>query len=232
MSNHEKLLKSNERDGYREYLAKLGAYAPATTDVQAQIATKKAVKSADYGVSGEELAAAGLQGSGYESYLNTLVERESEKKLADAERVKQINQYKHISGYRRYVDNYNSAQEKIQEGVIERIKELACFDSDYAYRLAIESGLSEDNARSVSKYGVVLAKKKAILEAISYSKRHNLYSYNARKYALNLGLDSKSADIVAAAMLKANYGDITDYTTLTPEAYLNILKQRAEENND
>ena len=92
MSNHEKLLKSNERDGYREYLAKLGAYAPSATDAQAQVATQKAVKRADYGASGEELAAAGLQGSGYESYLNTLVERECEKKLADAERVKKINQ--------------------------------------------------------------------------------------------------------------------------------------------
>lgn len=232
MEKYTTIKQSNERDSYKTYLAKLGAITPTVEEAEARLAGEASFKDAEYGASGEALAVKGLTGSGYSSYLNSLIAKNNDKEIAKAIRASKIDEYKRISGYRRYVESYNSAQEKIKEGVIERIKEIACFDKDRAYNMALEAGLSKENAMFTATRGIILAKQEAILEAIEYSRKNDLYSYSARKYALNIGLDEHSADLVAASVTPVKYGEISDYSTITPQSYLNILKERADNATD
>lgn len=231
-SKEEKeLIASNEPETYQRYLAKKGENAETVlADAEAKIRTDASFGSADYGAKKEELSEKGLLGSGFADYLKGALRKEQNIEYAKALNSAARAEYKNLSGYAAYMKNYSAAQDKIRDSLFKKVADEKIYDSESAYRLGLEMGLSEQNALFTAASAVSNAKKQAIIEAVEYSKKHGLYPYNAKQYALNSGLDEKSAELVYQAIKKQNASDGIDYENMTPDEYTDILNERLENN--
>ena len=227
----KRLAQDPEKKSYEEFIAEAGLAAEADISLSAA-ADRQAqarLRAPEAGASGEALARDGLSSSGYADYLRHSLKDELNADYAAAIAGAATQDYSRKSSYGRYIASYDASQKTASEGIVERLVSGGIFDKDYAYRLAKEAGLSEENAIFTAARGVNKAKQQAILDAIKYAKKNDLYAYNAKSYALRLGLDERSAELVYNAIRYGGYGDAIDYESLTPEKYIQMLKDRLEE---
>lgn len=232
MAEYEKLrqrAKRSRSDSYLQYLSREGIEAPesALAEDLVKIDTDAALNAPKYGVSGEALAEGGLSDDGYAGYLEKLARDETNLGYARAYHKSRLAEYRAKGGYSRYLARYDTAQEKIAEGVLERIKKDRIFNSSSAISLAVDAGLSPENAEIAVSRGIAAGRQEAIRDIIAYSRKKGFYAYTAKLYALNSGLDERAAQIVYNAIRSGRDYNL-DFDNLSAEEYLEILKERAE----
>lgn len=229
----KKLANEPELLSYKNYVAKQGIAAPEDIVSAANAIAKadESIYSPTAGASGESLARAGLLNGGYAQYLSKALKDEINSDIAKAIRQSAVSDYNIRKSYGKYIESYNATQSKLSEGLIEKLVKENVLDKEYAYRLAKQAGLSDANALYTAAQGVGKAKRKAIVDVISYAKKNGLYPYNAKGYAIKIGLDEVSANLVYNAMKYTDSDEGIDYESLTPDQYIEILKDRLKNKN-
>lgn len=229
----KKLSESPELVDYKTYINKIGEENPDTIPkaAAAEGRTKLALDSPDRGAFGESLAKDGLSQSGFAEYLKKSLADEVNADFSRALNLAAVKDHTSRENYNRYIASYNASQQKIRDGLVEKIVKGAIFDKDYAYRLALEAGLSEENAIFTASEAINKAKRKSIVDAIKFAKENDLYPNTAKNYALKLGLDERSADLVYNALSRNGYADMIDYDALGTDKYIEMLKKRTRQNN-
>ena len=194
----EERYKKNNPKSYATWLAENGVSAEGEgLDKIAAALSNNILKSPKVGASFESLAMDNLDKSGYANYLKSQQTAKTENLLKSAEGAVAEANYKNASGYGKYLSKYKSLQDNIASNVTELLVDERCFDPQKAFRIAIEHGLSEENAKLVSSSATTEAMEKVAKEAISYARSHNYSRSLARRYAKKLGLNDAYAEKVA-----------------------------------
>lgn len=227
--NLRKKLEENQADGYAAYLAKEGTreregYLSALSESE----EAKRLASTDFGASAERLSGLGLSGSGYEDYLKGQEAARSEARELSAKHGLYADEYYNRSGYAKYLSDYEALQEKISESVIASFTEDLNFNVDDAYRIAVNSGLSEAFAEATAKSAVSKAKNAAVEKAIAYAKEKGLSALKAKTYAKNLGLDGRYLEQVYDTISYFDYERKRYYESLSAKEYLEYLRAQAK----
>lgn len=222
-------LKKNSKKSYYSYLATSGINADAQyRDTVAESEVKTDINSTDRGSTAERLSALGLNGSGYEDYLVAENSATEAQRRLYAQRKKAISEYRNVSGYEKYLTDYEALQKKISDEVIKTLSEREDFNLDSAIKLAVGSGLSEEYAKFSAQVGVDRAKKAATKRVIYFANQKNLTPYRAKLYAESLGLDGKYASYVYDTV-KALYSESYEFNkNMSAEEYIKYLKELAE----
>ena len=173
----------------------------------------------------EKLMKDGLYFSGFRDYLKKSLADEINLDYKKALNTAAVNDYSNRQNYRDYIGKYNTAQEKIKQSVIDKIVNGGILDKEYALRLAKEAGLSDENALYTVASGVNKAKRKTVGDVLKYAHENALYPDVAKSYALNLGLDEMSADLIFGAIDNRIFPENTDFTKLSTEEYYKFLRK-------
>lgn len=178
-----------------------------------------------YGALGRRLSENGLTRSGYADYIRNDARDKISAMSESAEHERYLDAYGDIKGYEKYVSEYKQRQGSIMSDVTELIYNKHVFDIETAFAIAMDAGLSEENALTVSAAATKEAKHKVREEAILYAKENKLSAREVRQYAQSLGLDEKSiAYILEKLALKNSSSDY--YGSMTADQYLEYLKNK------
>lgn len=229
----KKLSSGGKKLKYRDFIREIGEAAPEEIEesAKAEARIKSELYSPKSGATGESLARDGLYNGGFADYLKKSFTDEINEDYSKALRSAAVANFNEGQSYRKYLQSYNLSQQKIREGIIEKLINGRIYDKDYAYRLGLEAGLSKENALYTASEGVVRAKKESILEVLDFAVKNDLYPYNAKQYAQRLGLDERSAEIIYNALSQNGYGEKIDYENLDKDSYIQMLKDRINKNN-
>ena len=227
--NLKKKLNENLPDTYESFLAKEGILSDEEyLDSLAKISTAERLGDTNFGAKAANLTRLGLDSSGYEDYLLS----ESLKKSAAGRNAslysKENSDYKNRSEYARYLSDYEALQEKISESVIASVTENLNFDVEAAYRLAVNSGLSEAYAAETAKSAVSKAKRAAVKKATAYAKEKGLSALKAKNYAKSLGLDGKYLEEVYDTVSYLDTERKQYLESLSTQDYLKYLKEQSK----
>ena len=224
----KKLSSGSKKLGYADFIREIGMAAPDSTEADARAETKirSELYSPKSGATAESLSRDGLYNGGFADYLKKNFTDELNEDYSKALRNAAVADFNSDLSYSRYLKSYNASQEKIREGIIEKLISGSIFDKDYAYRLGLDAGLSDENALFTAAEGVGKAKRKSILEVLDFARKNDLYPYNAKQYALRMGLDERSAQLIYNALNQNGYGDKIDYENLSKDEYEDLLNDR------
>lgn len=226
---YEDLLLKNEKLSMEQWVAESGVKADNTLlDKSAEAKLGSALDSTDYGKMNEALLSGGLSGTGYEDYLRRMAERRYNSDISEAEGISARLDYKNSGGYQKYLSEYSKLQTKISDSFIKSFAEGGDFSEENAYKKALESGLSHENALYSAVRAVRAAKDRAIEESIAFAKMNALTPYRALEYAKSLGLDDKEAQKVYDAVGTLSDDEKEFFASLTPEEYYNYVKNRSK----
>ena len=229
MTKNEKIKKLSYQPQKLEYRQFISDTAEESGDsiiekANADGRLKAVLNSPDRGALGESLKSEGLLYGGFSDYLKKSLADDINADFAKAQNNAAVKDFASNQSYRKYVDSYNTAQEKIRESVLEKLVSGGILDKSYAYRLAKEAGLSDENALYTASAGVNRAKKKSIIDVIKYAEKNNLYPANAKLYALNVGLDDRSAEMIYDALSTNGYSKTVDLEGTGGDRYYEMLK--------
>ncbi len=177
---------------FKEYLSYVGKdYERDYSQALLKTDTAAAKTSPLYGKSGEALRGMGLADSGYASYLkrnNDSFLNETKKSLY-ADYLKNLDSAK--DSYANYLISYREKQTNIAKSLIDRLENDGILDFNKAYQLAIEQGLSEENARAAAESGTKAARDKIYNKIIEVISRYRYSRERAEIYAKEMGLTEK-----------------------------------------
>lgn len=227
----KKKLDANKADTYETYLAKEGAprlegYLSSLSEIKAT----DRLSSTDFGASAEKLSSLGLSGSGYEDYLRAENAKKAEARENAAALKMEASDFYNRSGYAKYLSDYEALQEKISNSVITSVVDDLSFNLDDAYRLAVNSGLSEAYAEAVAKSAVSKARRAAVKKAIAYAEDKGLSALQAKEYASSLGLDGRYLEEVYDTVSYFDLDDKRYFGSISTKDYLEYLKEQAKKN--
>lgn len=223
-SIYKKQIQKNAPKDYESWLLENNNTLADAKDAAMNAAASSSFTSPTYGTKAKELSTGGLLSSGYADYLKSLAARsDNESKRVAQGKIKIAND-KTREGYSDYIKRYNAQQEKIQQSYILDIIERGLFDIEQAYKIALISGLSKERALYSAAKGITASKNEAIKKAISYAKERGYTHEGAKKYAIGLGLDEKSADRVAESISGLTKEERDRYASMSVEEYIASLK--------
>ena len=226
---YKEKLKENAKKSYASYIGENDNFGKeGYGDAIRKIETEESLASTDYGALSESLSGAGLSVSGYEDYLKSAASRAKEKGALSAQRRLKEAEYENVSGYGKYISDYNALQSKLSQSVIDAIIEQGSFDYDDAFRMAADAGIAEDMAYYTATRGVALSRKKAINDAITFAKLNGLSPLRAKKYAMDMGLDEFYAEQVYDAM--STFSDVEKdyYSSMTTDGYYQYIMSQSK----
>jgi hypothetical protein len=215
--------KKNKKKSYAEWLTERGSTTASDYSEVLSLAHVNAAGTPTYGAKAEELAAAGLSGSGYAAYLSKKGE------LEKGELYRGINERYNAEvaaekeDYYAYSDDFDEDMERKRVSVIENIKRSKIVSFADAYALAVNKGLSEEEALAAAKSGTDAAVgivkedviQKIFEEHLTYSEAHAL--------AKSLGLEDEDAKKLGEfAKQYSGYGDSYG------KSYSEYLKKKLE----
>ena len=183
--------------GYAEWLGGNGIKSREIySDALRDIVSDSAKSRPTYGKESERLAGLGLTSSGYAQYLESLTkEREASRRGGALEKYIE-NELSNVKGYGKYLEGLSVAEKNLYEKVEQRLYDLSTASYDWAYRYAIESGLSEEDASELAKKTSEAAAGKAINKVLDAIVNKELIERQAKQYALSLGLgETKAAEL-------------------------------------
>lgn len=227
-TKYKERLKENEADSLYAYLAKNGAREEeGYYDTVGKAETVKSLSDTNYGARASSLASSGLSGSGYEDYLSSLNEKSYKESVANAERTREADKYRNVSGYEKYLSDYDALQSKISSNVISSIITSGSFSLDAAYKAAVDAGISKEYALNTASEGVRLAKEAAAQEAITFAKLNGLSPSVAEKYAKSLGLDDTYAKLVYNEISTFTEEEKDYYSSMSADGYYDYIMSQA-----
>ena len=222
-------LNANKEDSYYTYISKNGIRAnDKYHDTLAKADTERMLSSTDYGALAEKLSSSGLNGSGYEDYINSLSVKGYTEQLKKADERRQTDEYKNKKNYTDYLSDYEAVQLKISESLIKKIASGNNFSIEDAYAEAIEAGISKTLAYATAKAGVDKAKDTFKSKAIQHAKLNGLSAEEARSYALMLGLDEDSAKYVYDEISNLSDEEKEFYSKMSASEYYEYIKSQAK----
>ena len=226
---YEKLLLENEKDSYREYVAKNGVEADALYQDAAAAAKNEAMRSgAKYGAQGEAFFSTGLSTSGYADYINGIAKENYRRGLGYAEHLKALGGYQNTTSYEAYVSDYEKMQDKIAESFVDSFSKSGSFDIDSALKNAIKAGLNSDRAHAAATNAVNKAKENAYERVILFAKANGLTPLKAEEYAKALGLDERYQKRVYDQISVFTDQEKAFYSSMTPQQYYDYILSLAE----
>ena len=163
-----------------------------------------------YGSSSSALKDAGLSRSGYRDHLSRLADDKYKSTVLSLDEQRQAKDDEAAAGYTNYLENYARSEKKLRNTVREQLLSKGIINSETAYRYALESGLSEKDARAVSESAYSLARQKVINDVM--------------KQIVSLQLDERTTAMVAKEA-GLNNADVLHLSELAKEyfEYLNSL---------
>ena len=222
----KKDLMKNDPISYGEFASERKSYENDYLDTLADQSAKKLFKDSNYGAEAERLAQSGLSSSGYEDYLKGVLERRSQSEKNNAERERFIGKYETKSDYSKYISDYERLQNKISEGLIQKIGIGQDFSFENAFNAAVDAGLAEENAYYTAIRSVNTAKSNAVKSAVEFAKENKLTPKRAKEYALKLGLDEIYAEEVYKTVYDAYIAEKSTLTNMNSDEYYNYIKSQ------
>lgn len=144
--------KKNQAKDYEKWLSEEGVDTAARYgESRAAASTALAAAAPGYGKSGEALAAAGLSGSGYASYLGETAERAYSDAGTAAKEERTAGVAANREGYRQYLADWGEAQDTKMRSTLSKMLSGGFESYDEAYRYAVTQGLASDRAQVVSE---------------------------------------------------------------------------------
>ena len=224
----ESLLK-NDRKSFEEYLKENSSFGESRySDALTEAATKLHLGSSDHGATASDLADRGLSSSGYADYLSGKAIRDYENAALSAKRRLEADRGEELSGYEKYISDYDSMQKKISKSVIESIKNSSEFDLEKAYETAVRAGLAEPLAFESAAAGVAGAKEKAYQDALLFVKLNAFTPKRAEEYAKSIGLDDRTAKRLYDELAQFKHIDSLFLDGMSSEAYYYYVMSQAQ----
>lgn len=146
------------------------------------------------GASAEGTPQNGLARSGYSEYLKSSQDAAYGRAVNDATKKSASALSKQIGAYEKYLEGYIKDSAKLKQSVGSKLLSSSVTDRNAAYNYAIDSGLSDGDAKEVSDsvYSAVLKKLRTkILEQVIYQK---IDYETAAELARSYGLDEKDVE--------------------------------------
>lgn len=169
-----------------------------------------------YGSIAESLSKRGLTGSGYSDYIAASAYTDYQKSKDRAAAEYSENERKNLKGYSDYVKGIEKNESELAKDYIGYLVDLSkgssdtsfmdtitnigkqsITDYDTAYKIAIQSGLSEEVAASVAEIGTTIVKNGIKTKIMDRVVEFTMTEAEAREYALSLGLSIEDADEIA-----------------------------------
>ena len=173
----------------------------------------------DYGILAEKLHGMGLSSSGYSNYLNEKAYSDMKSGIADAKKQFAQNEQENLVRYADYTD----AQKKKFTGIVNSIENAGMIDFDSAYEYAVNSGLSENDAKMAAKTANDIVRKRLKDSIMKTVISKNLTKQQTLQYALSLGLNKDdAAELSYYADYINGYFNSSDYEG----GYLDYLKNK------
>lgn len=198
--------KQSTKESFESWTAKYGINAEDITSKRLRnLDTGYAKGISGYGALSEELADAGLVGSGYGEYLK----RTSKKRLSEKE-TDAIESYadafrKNANAYSEYSKEYDTDLAALKSSVIADIKNTATLDYETAYLFAINAGLPDGEAQAAAKSGTDMARQ--VTAASVYDKIINKRLTSAQAIELSKGLGFSDGEAQAFGEFAKIYGE-------------------------
>ena len=220
-------LRDNAEDSYEQYLAKSGinsrgiyldSLAEAKADTEILKATSRSL--------GEGLSSKGLSNSGYAEHLSDMLMKEQIKKNDRASEKFAASEYKNLSGYEKYLSDYDKLQEKIAESVINDFSESGSFSLEDAYKRAVFAGANELYAMHIAGRAREKSINRAMDKVRAFAKTYSLSAAKAKKYAKSLGLPDSYAEKIYKEIAGYNEQMKEYFTEMTPEQYYNYIQSQ------
>ncbi len=183
-------------------------------------------KRASGGTVMSTLSADGLEGSGYAAHIRSGIERELEKSKEQAYLGYMEKEAEATEAYGAHLDSYQLLQNAETDKIIEHLKENRIFTAEGALSVVKESSLSVEGAMDVLTRGVYMARRKAIDEATEHAVSRYYSFYDARRYALAIGLLPEDAYEVAMNTYNYSYDDVELQKIYGSESYLGYLQDK------
>ena len=220
---------ANTKESYESWAKKNAINSKSLYSTRLADAKTDYMKSkSEYGKLGEALAKNGLSASGYSDYISSRAYSDYQKAKDSAFSEYSENERKNLRDYEAYtsaIDDKNNSLVKDYLGylvkldktednsvyidTITNIGKQNITDYETAYKIALESGLDEKLAASVAEIGTSIVKNSIKTKVMDSVVKHSMTEEEARQYALSLGLDSESAEQIAAYAKSINDGFYT-----------------------
>ncbi len=162
-------------------------------------AVKKAINagvisSAGYGARAELLGRSGLSGGGYAEYLN---EAARARQLSDVKAAGEKMESEYITaqaGYEKYLQKYRGRQDAKMRELESQLSALGIMRLDESYAVGIDSGLSPDDAATVSANVYRALRDRVFDRCINLAQSSYMSKSEMRSYAERMGLLSEDVD--------------------------------------
>ncbi len=185
---------------FEDYKASLdNDYDGSFTKAVRSALTKKRQSASDYGAVGEELSDMGLSNSGYQSYLSRLASDKYKSTLSSLEEKRNIAQGQALSGYADYLRQFAKNEGSLRNSVKEHLLDRNVIDFNTAYEYAINAGLSDSDARSISNSVYAINRQKVIKQILDQVLTLRLDENSVKLYAKAIGLNDDDTDYVISA---------------------------------
>ena len=201
--------KKKSQKTYSQFLNERGDmseanYAQAVNEAQKEYDRARS----GYGKQGELLGRKGLGGSGYASFLDSNAYSELQNSKREAQKARNIAETKNRSAYASYLENADSARDKLVGNAIDDIYRYGSDDYETSYKLAIASGLDKETAKYAAEIGSALrgdAATESEKTKVSIGTRRTLLGElisgrftgeNAVAYLIACGIDEEDAKLM------------------------------------
>jgi hypothetical protein len=222
----ENKIVENRKESYESWVGKNGLNSKGIYEGRLADAKTDYMKSrAEYGSVGEALAKRGLSSSGYSDYVSSRAYSDYQKAKDHAFSEYADNERKNRQGYSEYSMATDAKNDSLTKDYVDYLVKLekpkdssayintitnigkqSITDYETAYKIALESGLSEELASSVAEIGTSIVKNGIKTKVMDSVVKFSMSEEEARQYALSLGLDTDTAEEIAEYAKNINNG--------------------------
>ncbi|MDY3845780.1 MAG: hypothetical protein SOZ62_02570 [Eubacteriales bacterium] len=158
-----------------------------------------------YGSNAEKLAESGLQNSGYGDYIKDNTADELLRAQENAQNYGSESTAA-LRGYAKYLENVQKNVASMRKDLLYRLTSPKAGDYTSGYKLALEYGMSDEDAKKLSKAASEFRESgiKGKYDVMNYIIEHRFKYNEAYAYALASGLEDRNARLVAEAADKIN----------------------------
>ena len=221
--------KKNEKKSYAEWLTDRGSTTVKDYAAALSAARAEAASLPTHGATAERLAGVGLSGSGYAGYLAKKGEIANEELYRGISERYNTKIAAEKEDYYDYSDDFDERTEKTKSSVIDSIKRNKIVSFADAYALAVNKGLSYEDATAAAKSGTDAAVAAVKDEVIQKIFEEYLTYGEALALAKSLGLGGEDAEELGEfAKQYTSYGD--SYGKSYSKYLKDKLKKQKEEN--
>lgn len=172
------------------------------------------------------LAQEGLNGSGYAEHIKAEADRGLEAKRQSAYIDYMANESAARREYEAELNDYQRLQEEESKRIIQYFKDHSIFSQELALDIIKKSSLNQDNAMDVLTRGIASAREMAIEELTQIAVGRYYNYYEARRFALAMGLLPEDAQTVAERAFSYGYDEFNLDKMSGNDDYLEYLQKR------